>query len=300
MAYLESLRPYWGDLASLGSALSWSIAVIFFQFAGAKVRIIPLNIFKNTLAIGLIILSMWISGDTGWPQLTLSQWGLIALSGFLGVTLGDAFLVAALNRTGAGMQAIVSCVYAPMIIFFAYLMFAEVLPPLTMVGGFIVISAVLLSAWSPQQQLSGQDRLWGIIDGCLTHATTAIAILMVRDLFSAVTVLWLTAARLIFGQIALVGGSFLWGGRKFLFEAFTLETGKRWVVLATFFGTYLSLLFWMLGFKYTLAGRAAIYNQLSTIFIIVLATVILKEKFTRQKVLAVILAIAGATLVSLG
>ena len=282
MAYLESLRPYWGDLASVGSALRWAIAVIFFQFAGAKVRIIPLNIFKNTLAIGLIILSMWISGDTGWPQLTLSQWGLIALSGFLGVTLGDAFLVAALNRTGAGMQAIVSCVYAPMIIFFAYLMFAEVLPPLTMVGGFIVISAVLLSAWSPQQQLSGQDRLWGIIYGCLTHATTAIAILMVRDLFSAVTVLWLTAARLIFGQIALVGGSVLW------------------VVLATFFVTYLSLLFWMLGFKYTLAGRAAIYNQLSTIFIIVLATVILKEKFTRQKVLAVILAIAGATLVSLG
>ena len=31
---------------------------------------------------------------------------------------------------------------------------------------------------------------------------------------------------------------------------------------------FLSVIFWLAGYKYTLAGRAAIYNQLSTILII--------------------------------
>jgi len=52
------------------------------------------------------------------------------------------------------------------------------------------------------------------------------------------------------------------------------------------------------GYKYTLAGRAAIYNQLSTIFIIIMAAIFLKEAMTRRKWLAVTCALSGALLVS--
>ena len=64
-------------------------------------------------------------------------------------------------------------------------------------------------------------------------------------------------------------------------------------------GTYLSVIFWLAGYKYTLAGRAAIYNQLSTIFIIVLARIFLKESFTFKKIIGLIFAIIGAILVTI-
>ena len=69
--------------------------------------------------------------------------------------------------------------------------------------------------------------------------------------------------------------------------------------MGSFLGTYLSVVLWLAGFKYTLAGRAAIYNQLSTIIIVILARIFLKEPLNKKKIIGVILAISGAIVVSL-
>ena len=70
------------------------------------------------------------------------------------------------------------------------------------------------------------------------------------------------------------------------------------MIVGAFMGTFLSVSFWLAGFKYTLAGRAAIYNQLSTILITLLAVIFLKEHLNFRSWVAVILAMVGAVLVS--
>lgn len=64
-------------------------------------------------------------------------------------------------------------------------------------------------------------------------------------------------------------------------------------------GPFLATLFWVGGFKYLTAGRAAIYNQLSTVLIIVLAYLVLKERFTIRKAIGTALALLGAILVAM-
>jgi drug/metabolite transporter (DMT)-like permease len=54
---------------------------------------------------------------------------------------------------------------------------------------------------------------------------------------------------------------------------------------------------WFAGFKYTLAGKAAVYNQLSTILIIILAAAFLGERLSRHRIAAILLALAGGWLV---
>ena len=71
------------------------------------------------------------------------------------------------------------------------------------------------------------------------------------------------------------------------------------ILVAAFLGTYLSVIFWLAGFKYTLAGRAAIYNQLSTVLIIIMAVLFLNEKITIKKCIGISLSIFGAVLVSI-
>ena len=73
----------------------------------------------------------------------------------------------------------------------------------------------------------------------------------------------------------------------------------KYILWGSFMGTYLSVIFWLAGYKYTLAGRAAIYNQLSTILIIVLARIFLKESFNFKKIIGLIFAIIGAILVTI-
>ena len=51
--------------------------------------------------------------------------------------------------------------------------------------------------------------------------------------------------------------------------------------------------------KYTKVGIAAILNQSSTVYVLILAAVFLHEPFTRRKLVASALAIAGILLVTL-
>jgi drug/metabolite transporter (DMT)-like permease len=70
------------------------------------------------------------------------------------------------------------------------------------------------------------------------------------------------------------------------------------MVPASILGAYVSNLAWLAGMKLTRASVAAPLNQLSTIFIFILAAIFLKEKVTRRKMAAVVLASLGAFLVS--
>jgi len=63
-------------------------------------------------------------------------------------------------------------------------------------------------------------------------------------------------------------------------------------------GTYLSILLWMGGMKYAQASVASALNQLSLVFVFLLAVAFLREKASPLKVLAVLLAAAGAVLAS--
>ena len=71
------------------------------------------------------------------------------------------------------------------------------------------------------------------------------------------------------------------------------------MLAGAFMGTFLSVIFWLAGFKYTLAGRAAIYNQLSTILITLMAGIFLKERLNYRSRLAEALTVAGAVQVSI-
>jgi drug/metabolite transporter (DMT)-like permease len=64
-------------------------------------------------------------------------------------------------------------------------------------------------------------------------------------------------------------------------------------------GSYLGLMCWIGGLKYTKVGVAAILNQSSTIYILILAAIFLKEPLTRRKFVASLVALAGIILVTL-
>jgi drug/metabolite transporter (DMT)-like permease len=127
----------------------------------------------------------------------------------------------------------------------------------------------------------------------------AFGIVMVKPVLGTVSVLWATLVRLAGGAAALgLLVPFLRRRREVLGP---LAAAGNWKALvpASFFGSYLSLVLWMGGMKYAKASVAAVLNQLNTIFIVIIAAVVLKERLTGWKVAAVVLAFIGAYLASM-
>jgi drug/metabolite transporter (DMT)-like permease len=74
----------------------------------------------------------------------------------------------------------------------------------------------------------------------------------------------------------------------------------RTLLPASFLGSYVAMLFWLGGFKWTTASRAAVLNQMSTVFTIVFARVFLAEPLSRLRAAGAVVAMAGALCVILG
>jgi drug/metabolite transporter (DMT)-like permease len=88
--------------------------------------------------------------------------------------------------------------------------------------------------------------------------------------------------------------------RKSVWAAFRPQPGLKWMLSGTIFGSYLSLMCWLAGFKYARAAIAAPLNQTSTMFVVLLAALFLGEPLTKVKLLAVALAFSGAAIILYG
>ncbi|MCK5695504.1 MAG: DMT family transporter [Desulfobacula sp.] len=290
-----------GSIFALTSAFFWASAVILFKKSGEVFSPVSLNIYKNFVALILISLTMLILNIPFFPDKPINDWLLLALSGFLGITLADLFFFMSLNRLNAGLFAIVECLYLPSVIFFSFIFLGENLNTGAIIGGILILSAVVVGSMrkkSPPDKKSPENSplLSSIMIGCLSIIFMAIGIVIIKELLEYTDVFWATLVRLAAGTISLFIIVLCHPKRKRYFNE--LKFSKAWLIAlpASVTGNYLALLCWMAGMKYTTASRAAILNQMSTIFIFILATIFLKEKITTNKSIAIVLALSGACL----
>ena len=287
-----------GDLLALLSGLFWSFSVILMRISGLKIPPIPLTFFKSAVAILFFIGLSQALGEAWIPELPKDAWVRLVISGVLGISIADTLFVAALNRLGASLQALADCVYAPAVAFVGFCMFGEMLGFWEWLGGALVISGVAIGMRITPEVKSRLDLIFGVALAAGAHIIMAIGILMVRDVYRETSIVWVSGFRFLIATIVLGVYAACRSDRGQLFLAFRRPAMWKVMIPMAFFGPFLATLFWVAGFKYLEAGRAAIYNQMSTVFILILAVVILKERLTWRKGLGVGLAGLGAVLMA--
>jgi drug/metabolite transporter (DMT)-like permease len=299
-ATIEHL-PHLGETLALASAVVWAVAVILFRISGKDVHPIGLNLFKNLFALLLLLAVMPVLHKPLFPDATLTQTGLLLLSGFLGIAVSDTLFFMSLNIVGASLAAIVDCFYSPFVIILSYVFLSERLNGWQLSGVLLIITAVLTIARKSRgedERISRKDLIRGIILGVLAMLFVAVGIVLVKPMLAGVGIFWATGVRLVGGTLGVLAFLLLHPKRREVLLPLLDLSNWKVMVPASFLGSFLSLLFWMGGMKFAFASVAAILNQMNTIFIFILAAVFLKEKATPWKIVAVVLAFIGAFLAS--
>ena len=133
-----------GPACALGAALLWSTSVILFKRSEA-VSPQAMNLFKNVVALTLLLITLPIMGQgLDWDR-DLGEWWLLILSGALGIALADTLVFMALRRLGASLLAVVDCAYSPVIITFGVVVLGERLSTEFLLGGALVVGGVLVA-----------------------------------------------------------------------------------------------------------------------------------------------------------
>lgn len=292
-----------GRICALMAAITWAGALVLFKRSGEQISPLALNLFKNTVGIVLLVLTLVIMQDgvatpASYPWRDLA---LLVVSGVIGLALADTLFFHALNLIGVGLISIVDCAYSPLVIFFSLLILPEQLTVSLVVGTGLVLGGVLVSSRHkpPPNRTRGQ-LLAGILLGILALASMAIGVVIAKLVLDGndYPLFWASLLRLVAGTLVLAVMVQASPRRREHWSVFRPTAVWKVAVPGSVLGAYLSMVFWLAGFKYADASVAAILNQTTVVFAILLAAVFLHEELTRRKLAAVVLALIGAVIIT--
>jgi len=290
---------YLGEAAALATALVWALAVILFKKSGESVHPVGLNMFKSLLAAILFVPTAWFFGETLLRPVPSEEYLLLFISGALGIGIADTLFFKSLNILGAGLTAIVDCLYSPSIIGLSMIWLGETLTFWQLVGVTMIVSAVLSIMVERHAKVTDRRRiLVGIGWGALAMLSMAVGIVMIKPLLDRSPLIWSTEVRLLGGLAVLAAVLVFHPSRRAIVASVRAPRSWAYTLSGSFFGAYLAMVLWLAGMKFTQAATAAALNQTSNIFVFIFAALMLKERITPVRVAAIILAVAGALLVT--
>jgi len=287
-----------GEIFALLAALVWALAVILFKRSGETVPALALNFFRVCLSSLLFLVTLALLRIPLLGVAPLGDYAILALSGVISIAISDTLFHMSLNRVGAGINAILDCMYSPSVVFFGFVLLGERLGWNQFAGMGLVIGGVMVAAGhAPPPGTARRTIVVGVICGLASMVTLGLGIVIAKPVLERSSVLWATTVRQLASLAVLLPLALLSPRHRTMLQALRPRRDWRFAVPGTVLGSYIALLCWITGFKYARAGTAAILNQSTTIFILIFAAFFLRGPFTRRKGVAVVLALAGILLV---
>lgn len=283
-----------GEAYSLACALAWAIAVILFKKSGESLAPFALNLAKNTMVLPLFAVTVLVVEGTQLPAIPIDHLGLILLSGLLGIAAGDMLYLRALNAIGAGRIAVAQTLYSPFVIMLSLAFLGERLSLLQFCGVALVLGGILLVTYSRNQEHADPALLRrGIVWGVLSVLLMALGVVTAKPMLEQHSFLWVVALRVFGGWLGMI--LIVAARRQFPALIAAYRGVRHWpvIIAAGVTGSYLSMMLWLAGYKYTQASIAAVLNELAAVFILLLAVLVLRERVGLRQWVGMLLALAG-------
>lgn len=287
-----------GEIFSLACAICWATAIVLFKHSGESLSANSLNLFKNCLGLLLLIPTALIVEGFNFPQFELLDWLIIVVSGYVGIAIADSWYFQALRNLGAGRTAIVASLYSPFVILLSILFLGETLYLWQWLGFALVLMGILLVVYQRHYKEIDRKHLYkGVLFAASSVFLTALGVVMIKPLLDSGGFLWIVSLRLLAGVVGMFIYLLVRKKLSVVTQEFT-QGRHNWPILivASIFATYLAMILWLAGFKYTDASIASVLNETANVFIVLLAWLFLKEELSKRKLIGVSLAFIGVVI----
>jgi len=291
-----------GELACLGAALTWAVAVLLFRrpitIYGAR----AVNLAKNALAAVLLGLTLLVAGR-GAELLAVppAALGLLVASAIAGLTVGDTALFTAVRRLGAHRSLLLQTLVPVFTALLAYAVAGERPAALQLAGGAVVVAGVALVVWPRQTAAAaGGFDLPGTSLGALGALGQAAGIVLAKSAMAQVAILPASFLRMSAGSLGLVIVLAAAGRLGGVARTLSRRTHLARVVPPSLLGTYVSFLLMMAGIAWAPAAVAAVLLGTTPIFSLFLEAWLERRPITAAGLAGTLVAVAGVAAVVAG
>jgi drug/metabolite transporter (DMT)-like permease len=150
------------ELAALGTATCWATTGLIASDAIRAVGAFHFNLVRQVFVSLLLVALVTLTG--GWQGLSLGQGLALAVSGVIGILLGDTFNFAAVGRLGPRRAGAVFALNAPMAAVLGWVFLGEALPFQATAGIALAAGGVALAVLGrPRQDAHRFETLRGTL-----------------------------------------------------------------------------------------------------------------------------------------
>jgi len=284
-----------GEIASLLTAVCWTLSAIFFEKAGRRTGSLSVNIIRIFLGIIFLGITTLFTRGMFFPMdATAYNWFWLGLSGIVGFFLGDLFLFKSYTLIGSRTSQLVMSL-APMITAVIGWFFLQEILSLKSIAGIVVsVSGIMIAVAGKKLKLNIPLRgFLYALGGALGQAVGLILSKKGMGDYDAVAA---TQIRAIFGFAAFALLVTFVGRWRRVFMAARDRTGMKAITIGTVFGPFIGVSLSLYSVQHTETGIASTLMALVPIFIILPTAIMFKEKITARQVIGAVISIAGASI----
>ncbi len=294
-----------GELAALGAAISWTFSAILYRKALQQTKPISANIIRLSCTSAILLVFLIAIGKLGvLTNLSVNVAVLAAVSGAVGLGLGDTLYMLSLKLVGVARAVPITCTYPLFGLLWAVVFSGEAITLGVGLGTAAIVAGIWLLSYEKEKGPSTVRRqilVKGIAAALATALLWSVSISMMDlavektpslDQALIVNVVRASAIGLLllaFSPIIDRGHGFLKVSRKTV--ATLIAGGLVALGLGWFFLTF--------SFTETMASRAIPISSTTPLFSVLAGVVLLHEKVTARNIVGSVVVVAGIFLIFL-
>ncbi|MFH0274559.1 DMT family transporter [Vibrio jasicida] len=291
---------YSGEVAAIGAAIVWALATWIYSQFSHRFSAMQLNIVKGIIASMMMLVVMPLLPQGLPTQIEPLHLAVLAVSGVIGIAIGDSAYFAALKRIGPNKTLLLESLAPPLSGVLALVFLGSELTLQSWLGVVVTTAAVTFVVFQPSS--SGEATNWsGIGFGLLASVCQASGVVISHYALVAGDLPPLLGAliRLSIGVLAVclvikvVEPEPFKGIKRHITTMGNKAMG--WLLLAIFVGTFLALWLQQVALKYANPAIAQTLIATSPLFILVIYAV-RGEKVGVKSVMGTLMALGGISL----
>lgn len=294
-----------GQLAALGTALSFAFTSTFFTLSGREVGSPLINRSRLLVGILLTLLLHWILMGNPFPaDAEGERWFWLGLSGFIGLALGDAVLFQAFIIIGPRLSMLLMS-FAPVLsVFIAWIALDEALSAIELLGIAMIVGGivfVVMERGDARLNLTRRQYIIGILFGLGGAVGQAVGSVLTKvgleDDFPALSgnVIRLSVAMLAIWGFTLLRGEVVSSFQRLRANPRATRFMIGGAVTGPFIGVWLSLI----AVQETDVGIASALMGLTPIFLLPITYFVFKETISKQAIIGTVIAVVGTIVIFL-
>jgi len=280
-----------GSLAALSSAFCWAVSAVLFQQLGQQLSAVAMNLFKGIVAIicfGLLLIPFGVA------KVSDDAYLLLALSGLVGICLGDTLYFLTIKRLGSRLTLLVGSLIPVATALIAITWLGEHISVAAAIGLILTIIGVGYVLWE-RAAVKIEYTQWrlGVFLGLLFVLANALGIIFTKVGVQDIPALDATLIRTLWAVFGLVSWGVLSRSLLNWIEPVKNSEIRNRLLVASIIGAFAGTWLSVVALKYTHAAVAVTLNSTSPLFVLPLAMVMLKEQITWRAVSGAFVAIMG-------